>query len=47
MRRSRHGGFAALWRIAENRRRSENARMLISIAGVAAFVALLARLLSG
>ena len=45
--RSRRGGFHALQKEAKSRRRSEAARVLISIAGLAVLVALFVHLLSG
>jgi hypothetical protein len=47
LRRPRRGGFSALRRQAEGRRRTENRMMLLSIVGVVALFALLAHLLSG
>jgi hypothetical protein len=44
---SRRSGFDALRRQATRRRRVENRMMLLSIAGVAVLVALLAHLLTG
>ena len=47
MRRSRRSGFDGLRRQAKVRRRSENAMVLISIAGLVALVGLFAHLLAG
>jgi hypothetical protein len=47
MRRSSRHGFNALRREAESRRRSENLRILVSIAGIAALIALLGHVLAG